>query len=383
MILEVGDSGYRVSRYEIDLDYRAPSNRLRGRVRLSCVAEHELPRFTIDLAGLRATGVRLPAGRGGRFGSRGDRLHVRLRSPLGQGEPFTVDVRYEGKPDRRPGTPLFPRNDRHDDKSTYRIAATVDPGFVLLAGTAAAAGAGAPARRRAHVWTSRHDEPVAIHRALVHIGEYDVLDLPGGHRLAVRGGARPAVRRAVSRQARMAELFERLFGPFPLDSYTVAASDQVLEQPVEGHGLTVFGANHLPGPAAERLLAHALAGQWFGSSLSAATPAECWLTGGMARYAAWLWSAESGSTGLQALAGRARRGLETGRRSGGDREDRLLDQGALAVHALREALGPDEFFALLRSWCRTYRHAAVRVADFRDFVARNATGAPEWPVPDA
>ena len=93
----------------------------------------------------------------------------------------------------------------------------------------------------------------------------------------------------------MIALFEGLFGPYPFDAYTVVVTDDDLEIPLEAQGLSVFGANHMDGRrGSERLVAHELAHQWFGNSLTVGLWRDIWLHEGFACYAEWLWSEASG-----------------------------------------------------------------------------------------
>ena len=45
-------------------------------------------------------------------------------------------------------------------------------------------------------------------------------------------------------------------------------------------------------------------------------------------------------------------------------DDRVYKRGALTLHSLRLELGDDAFFALLRTWVSTHRHATVTTAEF-------------------
>ena len=45
-----GNSGYRVSRYELDLQYKVSTNRLSGTVTITAVTITELQQLTLDLS---------------------------------------------------------------------------------------------------------------------------------------------------------------------------------------------------------------------------------------------------------------------------------------------------------------------------------------------
>jgi aminopeptidase len=45
-------------------------------------------------------------------------------------------------------------------------------------------------------------------------------------------------------------------------------------------------------------------------------------------------------------------------------DDRLYKRGAITLHVLRQLLGDDTFFELLRTWTRSYRHGSVTTEDF-------------------
>ena len=182
----------------------------------------------------------------------------------------------------------------------------------------------------------------------------------------------------------MLEVFQQLFGPYPFAGYTAVVTDDDLEIPLEAQGLSIFGANHVDGQSgSERLVAHELAHQWFGNSLTVDRWQDIWLHEGFACYAEWLWAeradgrpaATAAREAWERLAGLPQ-DLVLGD-PGPDLmfDDRLYKRGALLLHALRVTVGDDCFFDLLRGWTAAHRHGSVSTEMFMAHVAERA-GAP-------
>jgi aminopeptidase N len=184
---------------------------------------------------------------------------------------------------------------------------------------------------------------------------------------------RAAALHDLARQPQMLALFEDRFGPYPFGGYTVVVTDDDLEIPLEAQGLSVFGANHMDGRrGSERLVAHELAHQWFGNSLTVARWRDIWLHEGFACYAEWLWSQEAGgwSADRHARSAWTRLSVLPQNLVIGDPgphamfDDRLYKRGALTLHALRLTVGDTAFFDILRAWTARYRHGSVSTALF-------------------
>jgi aminopeptidase N len=396
-----GNGGYRVLHYDLDLDYRVESNRLAGKAVITARAVQRLSRFSLDLGRFRIEHVRvdgLPA----KFDHRWGKLRIKPERSIGYGATFKIEVRYAGKPSpisgrwgeigwdeltdgvivasQPNGSPSwFPCNDRPDDKATFLVAVTAASPYTVLA-----TGDLVARRPRAGTttWVYERNEPTAPYLMSVQIGRYALVELAPGQRIAVPPRLRQTARHDFGRQGEIMTTLERLFGPYPFREYVVVVADDDLDDPVEAQGMAVFGRNHLDGLRThERLVAHELAHQWFGNSLTVADWRHIWLNEGFATYAEWLWSADSGGKSADAHAADWHAWLRTQpaylvvSNPGVARmfDAAVYKRGALTLHALRARVGEEAFFALLRSWVAEYRYRTVTTDQFRDHARRFAT----------
>ena len=329
------------------------------------------------------------------------RLVVRLREERQSGAEFAVRITYSGKPtpmmgidgaagweeltdgvlvgSQPYGAPSwFPCNDRADDKASYRVTLTTAAAYHVV-------GNGSLLGRRVKggtaTWTYDQPEPTSSYLVSVQIGRYTVTDLgpvrAAGATVGVQIVHPPRLKvgtgTAFARQGAMLTTFADLFGPYPFSGYRAVITDDPLEIPLEAQGLSSFGANHVvAGWENERLVAHELAHQWFGNSLTAAHWRDIWLHEGFACYSEWLWSQSSGgpSADKHARTHHARLSKQPQDLVLADPgpalmfDDRVYKRGALALQALRRVVGDATFFGILRGWTDAKRHATGTTADF-------------------
>ncbi|GAA2300908.1 M1 family metallopeptidase [Streptomyces kunmingensis] len=402
-----GDSRFRVHRYELELDYRPGPNRLEGSARISAIAgPAPLTELQLNLGDFRIGRIRVD-GRTPHHTLRGGKLRVRPAKTLPAGSPFTVEVHYAGRP-KPVGSPWgglgweeladgalvasqpvgapswYPCNDRPADKASYQISLTAPAAYQVVIGGRLLT---RTTRAAATTWLYEQSAPTSSYLVGLVIGRYQaaLLGDPGLSRVTQTGHF-PAhllaeFSRDFARQPQMMALYEELLGPYPFGEYTVVVVDEELDVPVEAQGLSLFGVNHVDGTrGAEHLIAHELAHQWFGNSVTVADWRHIWLNEGLAKYAEWLWSERSGARGTRELAAGAHRLLaaqpqdltlaDPGRKSMFD--DRLYERGGLAVHAVRCALGDAAFFRMLREWAVLHRHGVVSTPMFTAHVDRFA-----------
>jgi aminopeptidase N len=395
-----GDAGYHVEHYDLELDYRIGAARLSGRAKITAVARDTLSRFTLDLGAFKVARV-LVNGKATRFVHRGHKLTVHPPARIAAGRAFSVEVRYVGSPEpirsrhwgdvgwdlledgvlvasQPVGAPSwYPCNDHPSDKATYRIAVTTaSPYHVVANGNLIDGRVGASTT----TWVYEQPEPMAPYLATVQIGRYEVVE-HADDKVLVRAVLPSRLASGFAydfgRQADMIVAFERMFGPYPFGSYTVVVTDDDLDIPVEAQSLSIFGANHVDGRrGSEHLVAHELAHQWFGNSLTVADWRHIWLNEGMATYSEWLWSQASGGRTADQLARAAWLRLAELPQDivladpGVQRmfDDRVYQRGALAVHAIRLRLGEAAFFTMLREWVSSNKYGTVTTDAFTSLV---------------
>lgn len=399
-----GNFGYRVSRYELDLEYKVAINRLAGSATITAATLAELKSFTLDLsAALTVSKVTVNGKRPSQFRTSAGKLHITLADRLPAGASMTIAVRYGGTP--RPirtlwgevgfeeltegvlvaGQPngassWFPCDDHPSAKASFRVQiSTESPYFAVANGKLLAR----RARAGMTTWSYEQAEPTSTYLITLQIGMY------GRHRMSKNGveifavlpdRLRQDFEHDFGRQPQMMKLFVKLFGPYPLATgYTVVVTDDALEIPLEAQGISIFGANHCDGQRrSERLIAHELAHQWFGNSVTVQRWRHIWLHEGFACYAEWLWSEHCGERSADELARHYYQRLagspqnlvlaDPGPRDMFD--DRVYKRGALTLHALRKEIGDTNFFALLKEWTARYRHSSVVTDDFTGLAAQ-------------
>jgi aminopeptidase N len=408
-----GSPDYTVAHYDLDLEVKLASNRLAGRARLRATANRRLETITLSLAGLRVLKAQVEGARA-KAVQRGDELRITPATPVPEGRDFSLEVRYEGSPGptdgewgdvgweeledgilvagQPVGAPTwFPCNDHPSQKATFRISASADAGYRVVSN-----GLVVGHRRKAsrETWIYEVHEPMAPYLATLLIGRFQLLELGRLPRreypaVGVFAAVPPALRQdaltGLRDQQAMLALFTDLFGPYPFRDYTVVVTEDELEIPLEAQTLSIVGRNHITRSwESQRLLAHELAHQWFGNSVTARTWEDIWLHEGFACYAEWLWSEHAGRGSVASRAEAAwtlvaaqRQDLAVGAPGAAMMfDDRVYKRGALALHAVRRVLGDDRFFRALRAFCEENRHANASTADFLELLDRVGAGAP-------
>lgn len=407
-----GNLGYRISRYDLELEYKVAANRLTGTATLTATSYNQLRRFTLDLASTLSVSKVTVNDKRVRFSHRSRKLSITPDTPIPPGGAMTIVIRYSGtpRPIRGPwgevgweeltegalcanqpngAASWFPCDDHPVAKAPYRISITTDSPFYALAN-------GVLESKRTHAaqttWVYNQVEPMPTYLASIQIGLYKKKVLatkPFPVHGLVPQRLLPNFEIDFGKQLEMIEAFVEMFGPYPFPTYSVVVTEDDLDIPIEATSLSIFGANHCDGTQhAERLVAHELAHQWFGNSVTLAHWRDIWLHEGFACYAEWLWSQRSGGRSAAEWARvyydkLAANPVRTPLTDPGPRDmfdDWIYKRGALTLHALRLTIGDGNFFALLHRWTEKYRYGSVTTEDFITLAANFSTTSlgPLW-----
>jgi aminopeptidase N len=389
-----GNGGYDAAHYDLDLEYAPRSQRLQATARIVATATQDLSQFNLDFRGPTISGLTVQ-GQAAAFRRQGQELIVTPPAPIAAGTEFEVVVVYAGRvgPVRDPdgslegwfptgdgafvageprGSPTwFPCNDIPTDKATYLISITVPNGRKAFAnGVLVDRIRGA--RKTTFVW--RQDEPMATYLATATNGRFKLeTSTLGGipSYVAVDPREASASRSALRKLPEIMEALQSQFGPYPFSS-TGAIVDKAR---FVGYALETQTKPVYDRAPDDVLLAHELAHQWFGDSVSPGRWREIWLNEGFATWAEWLWIAHEGGPSTRQTFRRLYR-IRAGERAfwnpppgdpGGPRnlfDGTIYVRGGMTLEALHQRVGDAVFNSILQRWAAEHQYGNVSTSEF-------------------
>jgi aminopeptidase N len=384
-----GNGGYDVASYDLNLRYDPSTRQLTGAATITATATSTLSQFDLDLRGLTTSAVGVN-GTAASARASGDELVITPSRTLQAGKTFITTITYGGVPVpyNEPGlgpsgflstsdgavaigepevaASWFPVNDHPRDKATYHISIAAPDGLAALSNGILTSQSEAAGYTQ---WNWVESAPMAPYLATVVIGHYRVHQSTHDGKpvvTAVSTALPTSVDDMLARTPEVVDYLATKFGPYPFDAMGgIAIDDQRIGFALENQTRPVYAAAFFTNPAEGiSVLAHELAHQWFGDSVSLHDWRDIWLNEGFATYAQWLWAADHGGPTTQqqfqtdyqnspAIMWATPPGAPpTNDLFSEHTGDSVYTRGAMTLQALRVAVGDTAFFQILPAWAK-------------------------------
>lgn len=417
----LGNGGYDVQHYSIDLSVDTEAGTIAGVTTIEATTTQSLSSFNLDYYGPEIASITVNGEAAGFSRALGE-LRVQPQNPLDEGIELNIEVSYAGEAGELRNSTSFaslgwfstrdgitalgepsgssswyPVNEHPQDKATYTFRITVNKPLVAVSNGVLESVTDNGDTTTYH-WEMR--QPMASYLALLSIGDFSRFESTAPNGVPIRDYfptrlATDGVK-TFAKQGEMVAFFSSIFGEYPFEEYGSIVIDADISFALETQTISVYGPLVIDRTLAddpvrgEATVAHELAHQWFGDSVSPASWRDIWLNEGFATYASWLWFEHSAGREVfetivesyyRNLNGDAmrERGMSENdiRRSlmsipvpGNPTRNRMFDtngvyiRGALALHALRLTIGDEAFFETLRTYQAEYQYGNAATNDF-------------------
>jgi aminopeptidase N len=372
----------------------------RARVDVRLLADG-LSELALDLDGPRARTVSAH-GEPLAFRQEKGRLVVGLGRPGSTGEVVPVLVEYDGRPDGKGlragktahGDPTlfadnwpenarrwFPSIDHPSDKATFDLAVTADDRYEVVGPGRLVGTRSLHDGRRTTRWSE--EVKVPTYCMVMGLAEFQVTHMGAADGVPISAWVfpedAPRAARKLARSALVLERFSDLVGPFPFEKLAHVQSSTVWGA-VEYASAVFYSEKHFQEQSpSDGVVAHELAHQWWGDSVTPADWDDVWLSEGFATYFHGLF--EEGLGGAPALRAHMARAAARVREAVAKEPGKVVDpgvvspaakltahtyqKGAWVLHMLRRRLGDEAFFFGLRRYYAAHAGGTATTDDLR------------------
>ena len=404
----LGNGGYDVEHYTLDLDVTdIETSNLDAVTTIEAQATQDLSSFNLDFVGFEIASITVD-GEAAAFSRDGGELTIAPTDSLNSGENFAVEIAYSGSPEVVSsvsdlggeaipvgwnsftggsyvlGEPngaenYYPVNNHPLDKATYTFRVTTPKPYEVAANGILEETID-NGDTNTYVFEAR--DPMAGYLSTVNIySGFNTETQTSANGVQVRNyfaeGIPEEQLEAFELQPAMIDYFSEIFGAYPFEVYgSVVVNTPINVGALETQTLSIFGIEAVTSPGLESIVAHELAHQWFGNSLSLSDWGDIWLNESFATYAEGLWIEESqgGTEALnswvQGQFARTAVAFDTLVVPGDPPADDLFNYdsvytwSSIGLHALRQEIGDDAFFDSLRTYNENFQGGNVTPDDF-------------------
>ena len=398
-----GNGGIDVTSYAVANRYGLASKRLSGRTTVRLVATSDLSSFSLDFL-LKVEKVTVDGARAAfARADGGHELRITPAAPLAAGSAHTVVVTYDDHPAERAYVGQrnwlaskrevvtmnephmapwwFPANDHPRDKAVVDVRITVPHGREVISNGELK---GRRVGKRSTTWHWRADEPMAPYLAFFAAGDFTIArgkrgGLPWLVAVSQRlseGDQRASMRLMKKTPAVVAGL-EKDLGDYPFSVVGGLTTSLNPGFALENQTRPTYPA---VGGSYTSLVVHELAHQWFGDDISVQGWRDIWLNEGFASFMEWRWDETHGGRSGAAI-------LRSSYDSVSAQSDfwkvvvadpgsakvfdsAIYNRGAMTLQALRNRVGDEAFWRIIRTWIREQQGGNGATEEFEEVAAR-------------
>ena len=411
----LGNGGYDVQHYTLDFNVKdVESSNLEATTTIEAQATQDLTSFNLDFTGFEIASI-MVNGQPAEFSRDGQELNINPTHALHQGDNFAVEVAYSGSPEpaqslsfSEDNIPVgwnpfvdgsyvlsepngsehyYPVNNHPLDKASYTFRVTTPKPY-----EAAANGVLEKTidNGDTNTYVFEASEPMASYLSTINIYKgFNTTTETSANGVPIRNYFAEDIPEAqlepFKLQPEMIDYFSEIFGSYPFETYgSVVLDTPMVVNALETQTLSVFGAEALANPELESTIAHELAHQWFGNSLSLTDWGDIWLNESFATYAEGLWieerqGAEALDTWVDDQFLITAVTFDNSVVPGEPPADNLFqnrsvyDWSSIGLHALRQEIGDEAFFNSLQTYNENFQGGNVTPEDFIH-IAEEASG---------
>jgi len=397
---EVGDPGVDSLHHDLDLIWDPESEILIGTDTLTFRATADADEFQLDLG--EPLEVESTVVDGEEVDHKHEGKDLVVRSPVEEDGRYVVEIAYSGTPvpAEAPTTrqdfstvgwtitdtgevwtmqepygayTWYPVNDQPADKALYDFTITVPSPWVGVA-------SGLLEERRergGHTITTWHtDEPMSSYLTTIAIGDYEVEEQTTDSGVPIslwvprdKPGAMDKVRFA----RKALEWVESKLGAYPFSSAGIVVTDS--RSGMETQTMITLGDNDYV--LSREVIVHEFVHQWYGDQVSPTDWRDVWMNEGMTMYLQAIWESENGGPTVETTMDdyaaadsslREQAGPPGAYDPGTFGEGNIYYLPAVMWHELREQLGDEEFWAMVRAWPLERDNSGATREEYYDWI---------------
>ena len=400
--------------YRIRIDIADQSDEIQGETEIMfAIAGDGVKSVGLDFAGLKVEQV-TENGRAANFTHEGNRVEVPIAAGYKRGDRVRLSIKYHGKPqdglfikknkfndrtifaDNWPNRARywFPSIDHPYDKATVEFFVTAPEGFDVIANGALVETHSLQNKRKLSHW--RESIPIPTYCMVIGATEFSIINAGSWAGIPVIYYLYPKDRergiKDYGRAVQMLEFYTNLIGPYPYEKLALVESSTRFGG-MENSSNIFFDEKRFNGSGGlEGTVAHEIAHQWFGDSVTEADWHHLWLSEGFATYFENLFfeRADGREKFVRLMLNDKENYLKSNRANPRPIHYpaitdlfKLLNannyqKGGWVLHMLRHVVGDTAFFAAIRDYYLRFRDRTALTEDFQHVVEAHSNRKLEW-----